>query len=82
MEEEPALKEELNSELTGLNKGEKARKKKLIIGLSVGVGILIVVAIIIIIVVETTKGSSEKKKKKKKKKVIRKMIYQRIQLGK
>ena len=66
MEEEPALNEELNSELTGFNKGEKARKKKLIIGLSVGVGILIVVAIIIIIVVETTKGSSEKKKRKRR----------------
>ena len=50
MEEEPLQKQELSSELTGLNKGEKQRKKKLmILGISSGAAILVVVAIILII---------------------------------
>ena len=39
MEDEPINKEEISSELTGLNKGDKSRKKKqIIIGLSIGGG--------------------------------------------
>ena len=51
MEEEPLQKQELSSELTGLNKGEKQRKKKLmILGISSGAAILVIIAIILIIV--------------------------------
>ena len=43
MEEQPMNKGELSSELTGLNKGEKQRKKEqLMIGLLIGGGLLIV----------------------------------------
>ena len=51
MEEQPILNEELGSELTGLNKGEKDLKKKLVIGSLIGISILIILAIIIIIAV-------------------------------
>ena len=59
MEDQPTLKEELSSELTGLNKGEKAQKKKLIIGLSIGIGILVIIAVIIIIVAVSGKDDGE-----------------------
>ena len=52
------MKGELTSELTGLNKGDKARRMKLIIGLSIGGGVLLIAAIIIIIVV-ATKGDDK-----------------------
>ena len=47
------VKEELTSELTGLNKGDKSRRMKWIIGLSIAGGLLLIAAIIIIIVVAT-----------------------------
>ena len=61
MEEQPMNKGELSSELTGLNKGEKQRKKKqLMIGLSIGGGLLIV-GLIILIVLLTTKDKKDDK---------------------
>ena len=56
MEDEPITKGEIQSEITGLNKGEKeAKKKQLMIGLIVGAGILLIAIIIIIIIVANSK---------------------------
>ena len=67
MEEQPLNKGELSSELTGLNKGEKQRKKnQIIIGLSIGGGLL-VIGLIILIVLLTTKDKKDKEDKEDKK---------------
>ena len=59
MADEPINNEEISSELTGLNKGDKVRKKhQLIIGLSMGGG-LVVVSLIIIIVSLSTKSHED-----------------------
>ena len=51
--EDQTLKNELSSELTGLNKGDKAKKKKnIIIGVTLG-AILLILFIIIIILINT-----------------------------
>ena len=60
------VKEELTSELTGLNKGDKSRRMKWIIGLSIGVGLLLIAAIIIIIVVATRGDDKEEQDNKGK----------------
>ena len=53
MDEDKITPEEINSELTGFNKGEKENKKKnIIIGASVA-AVLVIIAIIIIIVLVT-----------------------------
>ena len=50
MDEENIISNEINSELTGLNKGEKEKnKKKIIIGASCAAMLIIVVIIIIIV---------------------------------
>ena len=50
--EDQTLKNELSSELTGLNKGDKAkRKKNIIIGVTLGVILLILIIIIIILII-------------------------------
>ena len=59
--EEPLESNELNSELTGLNKGDKEKKKKQIL-IAAGIGIAICVVMIIIIVLATS-GSSDSSEK-------------------
>ena len=55
--EEP-ITGEINSEITGLNKGEKgAKKKKLIIGLSISAIFIIVLVIILILVFSNSRDS-------------------------
>ena len=58
MEDEITAENELSSELTGLNKGEHAKKKKLMIGIGIGATILIILIIIIAIIVSS--GGSNK----------------------
>ena len=61
MEEEIVNKTEISSELTGLNKGEKLwKKKQLIIGLSIGGGI-VAIALITLIIVLSTESKKDKK---------------------
>ena len=60
MEDNPITSEELNSELTGLNKGESEKnKKKIIIGIAAGT--ILIAAIIIIIIVASSSDSSKNK---------------------
>ena len=59
MEDQPILKEELGSELTGLNKGEKAKRMKLIAGFSIGLGLFIIITVIIIIASVSGKSDGE-----------------------
>ena len=59
---EPITTDELNSELTGLNKGQKEQKKKqLILGIAAGSFLALIIIIIIII----ASSSSSKKRTKK-----------------
>ena len=58
MEDSPVTPEEINSELTGLNKGDKFSKKQKIL-LSIGVGALFLILIVIIIILAATSGSSD-----------------------
>ncbi len=61
MEETPMTQDELNSELTGLNKGQKDKKKiQLLIGIGAA-GILILLIVIIIIIVATSSKSKKNK---------------------
>ena len=61
MEEEIIKKTEISSELTGINKGEKLwKKKQLIIGLSIGGGLVAVALIIMIVALSTgSKGKND-----------------------
>ena len=62
--EEPITQEELNSELTGLNKGEKEeRKKQIIIGIVAFVLLLAIIIFIIIVASSGSKGGSDKEDK-------------------
>ena len=59
--EDEILKNEVKSELTGFNKGEKAHNEKLLM-LAVGIGsLLIIIIIVIIIIVVLTNRESNKK---------------------
>jgi len=63
--DEPITKNDINSELTGLNKGEKEkRRKQIIIGAAVGgiFFILIIIMIIIIIIAKSDSNDSEEEK--------------------
>ena len=61
--DEPITQEEISSELTGLNKGQKEQKRKeLIMGIIFG-SIFLVVIIIIIIVSATSSNSDDEEKK-------------------
>ena len=63
MEGDPLFKEEINSELTGLNKADSQRKnQQLIIGLSI-LSFIVIAALIIIIVVVSTKNGDKNKDK-------------------
>ena len=57
--EDQTLKEELNSELTGLNKGEKAKRKKQIIIASALSLLFIIIIIVIIILINTGSNLDE-----------------------
>ena len=58
--EEPINGEELNSELTGLNKGEKEQKKKLfIIGAILTALFIIMLITIIIVIASSSKNSND-----------------------
>ena len=60
--DEPITSEELNSELTGVNKGEKEeRKKQLIIGIVAAVLLLSIIIFIIIVAASGSKGDSTDK---------------------
>ena len=60
MEEGTLQGEELNSELTGLNKGEKEQKKKLfIIGGILTALFIIILVIIIVVIASGSKGSND-----------------------
>ena len=69
MDDDPLTEGELSSELTGLNKGEKAKKKKqLIFGIALASFLIITFIIIIIIIVSSSdSGSNEQKKEEDKK---------------
>ena len=65
MEEEPINTNELNSELTGLNKGEKEKKlKQLIIYTSSGTLILIILIVLIIVLTQSKDSDSDSDSKK------------------
>ena len=57
--EEPINGEELNSELTGLNKGEKEQKKKLFIIGAILTALFIIMLITIIIVIASSSKNSK-----------------------
>ena len=64
MNEEVVGSNEINSELTGLNKGQKEQKKHLIIGMIASS--IIIVALIIIIIILSLKGGDDDDDDKKK----------------
>ena len=60
MEEEALNQKEISSELTGFNKGEKDRKKKLyIIGVSLSVLTLVIFIVIIIVSVSASQNNEK-----------------------
>ena len=63
MEDDKFMSDEINSELTGVNKGEKEKKKKLII-IGVSCAVLLIIAVIIIIIVSVTKSDDDKRDNK------------------
>ena len=65
--DEPLSSDELGSELTGLNKGEKNLKnKQIMVGIIAGT-VLFILILVIIILVATSGGDEENKKKEEKK---------------
>ena len=55
--DDPIIQEDINSELTGINKGEKEeRRKQLIIGVAVGVLFLAIIIFIIVVAASGSKG--------------------------
>ena len=59
MEDELITPNEINSELTGINKGEKQQKKKqLIIGIAAGSSLLLIILIVILITVLAKKDDT------------------------
>ena len=61
MDEEPLTQNEINSELTGLNKGQIDPKKKLLIMGIAGGALILIILIIIIIVVATRTDDGDNK---------------------
>ena len=57
--EEPITQNEISSELTGLNKGEKERKKQIIIGIAAGVLLLAIIIFIIVVAASSSKGEDD-----------------------
>ena len=62
MDENPVIKEELGSELTGFNKGEKEERKKQIMFTIIGTIIFIILCILVIILVSNTESNKSKDK--------------------